>query len=843
MNLSENKNQRLFKVYGVKCAVCIDKLTKALQEKDSIARVTVDISTQELSLNSQLSDTQIREILSNLNYLSKDDNQEKQTPLPQLDKSSQSKVLNNQALENEPRHRFLINGMTCIACAKSVEKTLNKISGVSLAEVNFANRIAQVSGEVNPDILINAVFDIGYEAIFIKDLHKAEVERNKKEQQAYRLKKIQSWVGISVGLLLMLYGLFGGGMMVAPGTSQMQWGIVGIICLGVMWFCGRHFYRGAWLMLKRFESNMDTLVALGTLSAWLYSMVVVFSPTWFDETSRHVYFEAAVMILGMINLGQALELKTRGKTSQEIRRLLDLQVKTAQVIRGGKEITLPIEQVKVGDGIHVRAGKKIPVDGVLTEGQSRINEAMLTGESFAVKKQAGDKVFLGTLNNEGSFILRATQVGDDTKLAQIVQMVSQAQNSKPPIGNLANRVVAIFVPVVLLVAVITAFFWWLAGAETSHILVTSISVLIIACPCALGLATPISTMIGIGKAAEYGGLIRHGAALQTAAEIDTVVLDKTGTITQGKPSVVDSLIAEKNDKDEMYQIISAMEQGSTHPLAKAILEFTHSEKSTTSAVAVLEDLNSVDGRGLTANVSGKELYLGNEALMLDAGVELKAYDFFKAVNEWKEAAYTVVFFAVDNQLQAVFAISDALREEAKTAIKQLINRGIHLVMLTGDNTQTAAAIAKQTGITDWQAECLPKDKLKRVKLLQSQGHRVAVVGDGINDAPALAIADVGFAIGEGADAAIENSDITLLNPSLNGVANVIGISEATLTNIKQNLWGAFLYNTLGIPLAAGILFLWTGWLLSPIIAGLAMALSSVTVVSNANRLRSWKLKK
>ncbi|PID66938.1 MAG: copper-translocating P-type ATPase [Gammaproteobacteria bacterium] len=830
-------NKMTYAVSGVKCAGCVKKLTAALQAQDTDASVAVDIKRQVLSLQSNLDDETVKTILADSGYL------------PDSDMTENGQTDNGRMISDKPRqqppvttdrllsYHLSVAGMTCAACVNSVEKALKQVDGVVRVSVNFANRSADVSGEVAAEALIQAIDNAGYQASLVEDLQAAENRRAEQERQAYRHKRLQSWVGIGVGLVLMGYGLLGGNMTVSPGMAQITWGVVGLLCLAVMWYCGRHFYRGAWLMVKHHNSNMDTLVALGTLSAWGYSMAVVCFPLWFDAASRHVYFEAAVMIVGMINLGQALELKTRGKTSQAIRRLLDLRAKTARVIRNGKEITVAIEQVCVGDTVRVRAGENIPVDGVVVEGQSRVNEAMLTGEPLAVKKGIGDTVCAGTLNGRGSFILQADQVGQQTRLAQIIQMVSQAQNSKPPINRLADRVVAVFVPIVLLIAMLTGVTWWLSGANVSHILVTTVSVLIIACPCALGLATPISTMIGVGKAAENGGLIRHAEALQRAAEIDTVILDKTGTITRGKPAVSECITAKDSDKTRILSYVLALEQGSTHPLAAALSDYCQ----TAGQKVVLTDLRSLDGRGMVARLSEKTLYLGNTALMKEAGVNITDTAFADKLDAWKSAAYTVVFFAVDKHLQAVFAISDAMRDDAAAAIEQLHRRGIHLLMLTGDHPQTAAAIAEQAGIKQWQAECLPQDKLNYVKTLQAEGRHVAVVGDGINDAPALALADVGFAIGDGADTAIESADIALLNPSLHGIANVIGISEATLKNIKQNLWGALLYNALSIPLAAGLLYPLTGWLLSPIIAGAAMSLSSLTVVSNANRLRLWTL--
>ncbi len=827
---------------GVKCGGCVKKLTTALQQLDSNAQVSVNIEQQELKLQSQLSLPQVNQVLAALGYLAKTD----KTTVKVEDKNNTEKLTSRTTkTTNSPSQslNFSITGMTCAACVNSVEKALKKITGVQSVSINFANRTAQVSGEITETAIIDAIEKIGYQAQPIDNLDEAASQQAEQEQRTHHKKRLQSWVGITIGLLLMGYGLFGGNMVVSTGNSQWAWGAVGLLCLGVMWFCGQHFYRGACLMAKRGSSNMDTLVALGTLSAWLYSMAVVCFPNWFDIASRHIYFEAAVMILGMINLGQALELKTRGKTSQAIHRLLDLRVKYAQVIRDGEEITLPIEKVIIGDGIRVRAGEQIPVDGVLLEGSSRVNEAMLTGEPLAVKKHVGDEVFAGTLNSEGSFIMQAKQVGQKTKLAQIIHMVGQAQNSKPPMSHLADKVVALFVPAVIFIALITALVWWAVGADSSHILVTAVSVLIIACPCALGLATPISTMIGVGKAAESGGLIRNGEALQRAADIDMVVLDKTGTITQGKPTVSAYWFNSLFDKQQTLSLIKAIEQGSNHPLANALLNYAQENlkaaDKNNSKPHQLEQLHSISGRGMRAYWGEKKLSLGNEAFMLEQGISPKTLSSRQFFAEKASPDCTKVFFALDNELLAVFAIADTLRDEAIAAIRQLHQQNIKVVMLTGDNPKTAASIAEKTGIKHWQAQCLPKDKLNYVQQQQSKGYRVAVVGDGINDAPALAMADVGFAIGEGTDVAIESADITLLNPSLHGIANVIGISKATLKNIKQNLWGAFIYNGLGIPIAAGVLYPWAGLLLSPIIAGLAMSLSSVTVVGNANRLKLW----
>lgn len=847
-----------YALVGVRCQGCAKKITKALKQYDDNADIHVDIEQQHLTVafapSSALNQQIITDILHDLGYLPDADAYQTNENTPQPVKSSPH--VDNVGRENGNNHRtlseknnsahssatnaqqFLISGMTCAACVNRVKKALTHVDGVQSATINFANQTAHITGDVSAEKIIDCVRETGYQAQIIEDIETAEQQRLSQEQQAYEHKQRQSWVGIGVGAMLMAYGLLGGSMKVSDGGSQIAWGIIGVLCLLIMWFCGGHFYRSAWALAKRGSSNMDTLVALGTLSAWGYSMLVVCFPNWFNHEARFVYFEASVMILGMINLGQSLELKTRGKTSHAIRKLLGLRAKTAQVLRNGKFVTLPIDDVNVGDSIRVRAGEKIPVDGVVTEGSSHVDESMLTGEPITIKKQCGDRVAAGTLNAQGSFVLQAKRIGQTTQLAQIIQMVSDAQNSTPPISRLADRVVSIFVPIVLFIAWVTAVLWWASDASTNHILVTSVSVLIIACPCALGLATPISTMIGIGKAAENGGLIRNGDALQRAATIDTVVFDKTGTITEGKPKVTHAMLLTESEQSSPLPHVVAMEQGSTHPLAKAIIAYCHIEDD----VPHVDDLQTLDGLGMQARVDEKTLRLGNEALMKSATIDISRHPVYAQIKAWEADAHTIVYFAVDDNLQAVFAISDTLRSNAAAAIAQLQRQSIDVIMLTGDNPKAAATIAEQAGISTWQAQCLPEDKLEYVKTLQRQGRHVAVVGDGINDAPALALAHVGFAMGGGTDTAIESADITLLNPSLHGVATVIGISQATLKNIKQNLWGAFIYNVLGIPIAAGVLYPWFGWLLSPMIAGAAMSLSSVTVVANANRLRWYSTK-
>lgn len=649
-------------------------------------------------------------------------------------------------------------------------------------------------------------------------------------------------LALSLGVPLMLYGLITGEMSVNSPQEQFVWFVVGLLTLLVMVFSGKHFYVGAWQSFKNHSANMDTLIALGTGTAWLYSMVVVFAPEAVPEMARHVYFEATAMIIGLINLGLAMELKARGRTSDAIKRLIGLQPKTARVVRDGQEIDIDIDQVLLNDIVRVRPGEKISVDGTVIEGHTAIDESMLTGEPMPVEKNEGANVAAGTINKTGSILFKATRVGKNTSLANIIRMVKQAQNSKPPIGRLADVISAYFVPVIMIIAVISAMVWLNFGPHPAiaYALVTATTVLIIACPCALGLATPMSVMVGIGKSAEAGVLIRNGEALQTASQITAMVLDKTGTITLGAPKltdifVTDTMAAKGFTEASILQLAATLESGSEHPLAMAIME-TANEKGIEAGKA--HGFKAIAGHGVQAEVDSKTLLFGNEKLMHSNNIDLG--DFVEKAQQLAAEAKTPIYLSVDNQLAAIIAVADPIKDDSIAAIKRLQDNGMRVIMLTGDNRATAKAVADKVGITEFFAEVLPEEKSAKVQELQAQGEIVGMTGDGINDAPALAIANVGFAIGTGTDVAIESSDITLMRGSLHGLADAIAISKATLRNIKQNLFGAFIYNAAGVPIAAGVLFPVFGLLLNPVIAGAAMAFSSVTVVSNANRLRLFK---
>ena len=755
---------------------------------------------------------------------------------------SQEKQQTPATSADEPIQELLIEGAGCASCVGKIETALNKVPGVSNAEMNFAQRTVTVSGVADSTNLITAVENAGYHAkpATANDDDNALEEKEQADHAYYKRLLREMSIALVVGVPLMLYSLVVGDMTINTPVEQIVWLVIGLVTFAVMYFAGKHFYVGAWKSLQNHSANMDTLIALGTGTAWFYSMVVVLMPELLPEMARHVYFEATAMIIGFINLGLALELKARGRTSEAIKRLIGLQAKTARVVRGGEEQDIAIEQVLRNDTVRVRPGEKIPVDGKVSEGQTTVDESMLTGEPMAVEKTVGDEVVAGTLNKSGTILFKATRVGKETALARIITMVKRAQNSKPPIGRLADVISAYFVPVIMIIAVISALAWLNFGPEPTiaFALVSMTSVLIIACPCALGLATPMSVMVGIGKAAEAGVLIRNGEALQTTSTITTMILDKTGTVTEGVPQVTDIVLAEQLDEKEVLQLAASLESGSEHPLALAIVESAKSRGIKTNSVG---NFNAITGQGVEGEVAGKTLLFGNKKLMSARGIDFNAFD--RQAQTLADEAKTPMFFAIDNRLAGIIAVADPIKSDSIAAIKRLEKEGIRVVMLTGDNRATAKAIATKVGIKTFFAEVLPEDKSAKVQELQRQGDIVGMVGDGINDAPALAMADVGFAIGTGTDVAIESADITLMRGSLHGLADAIAVSRATLTNIKQNLLGAFIYNAAGVPVAAGVLYPFIGILLSPVIAGAAMAFSSLTVVTNANRLRFFKAEK
>jgi len=733
-------------------------------------------------------------------------------------------------------HHLSIGGMSCAGCVNAVETALRKVVGVTEATVNFAEHTALVEGEVADGVLVQAVTDAGYQAAVLRGAGDEE-QKATQEFAHYRLLVNKAIVAGIVGIPLFIGSMAGWFPPLASQTGKAVWGGIGLVSLFVLFYSGQQFFRGAWKSFQHHQANMDTLIALGTGTAWLYSTVITFVPHLVPSIAQHAYFEAAVIIIALINFGSALEMRARGKTSQAIKRLIGLQPKTARVIRDGIEQDVPIAEIGLDETLRVRPGERIAVDGVIIDGHSNVDESMLTGEPLPVEKQRGDEVVTGTINIAGTFLFQSKRIGADTVLAQIIEMVRRAQSSKPAIGRLVDKVAAVFVPAVLIVAIITFLIWFnlTTDERVSYAIVAAMTVLIIACPCALGLATPISIMVGVGKAAEFGILIRNGEALQQAGKVTTVVLDKTGTITRGQPAVTALMPANGVSEQQLLQLAASLEAGSEHPLAAAIVQAAKDKQLSLSTV---QDFTAISGQGVRGVIEGDTLYLGNAGLMQTQQIDINPLRL--SADALATQGQTPMYVAKGQQLLGIVAVADPIKPDSKIAIEHLHRLGLRVVMLTGDNSATAKAIAEQVGIDDFFAEVMPQDKNKKIAELQQEHEIVAMVGDGINDAPALARADVGFAIGTGTDVAIESADIALMRGSLLGVVDAIAISRATVRNIKQNLFGAFVYNSLGIPIAAGALYPLLGVLLNPMIAGAAMAMSSVTVVSNANRLRWFR---
>lgn len=789
-----------------------------------------------------------------------------------------------------------IEGMTCASCANRIEKRLTKQPGVTSATVNFATKVATVKYDpaaTGPEKLANAVDDIGYKAIVPSvrlgtvnpahghaghdhaamlaaqttgehaghamsggvsgEDHSAHMNVGEAETRRLLTKMI---VGAALSLPVLVITM-SHGKIEAFNVSWINW-LQLALTTPVMFWCGWQFFRSAWKGLTHFSANMDTLVAMGTGAAYLYSLAATIWPGFFagvggtganaahgevamgGMTMVPVYYEAAAVIIVLILLGKYFEARATGRTSAAIKRLIGMQARTARVMRDGSEQDVPIESVVVGDRVLVRPGEKIPVDGSVESGQSAVDESMLTGESVPVEKATGDSVFGATMNTTGALRLVATKVGADSALQQIVRLVQEAQGSKAPIARLADKISGVFVPIVIAIALVTFVVWWFASPTESRLsmaLVTAVSVLIIACPCALGLATPTAIMVGTGRGAEKGILIKGGEALETAHKLTAIVLDKTGTITHGKPAVTDIIPAPGGtlDERELLRLAASAEQHSEHPLAAAIVR-----EATARGLPLTEPIGfqAVVGHGVEATVDGRAVLVGKAALLAQRTIQSSLGEKAAAL---AAMGRTPMFVAVDGREAGIIAVADTVRPESKEAIATMHALGLRVVMMTGDNQRTAEAVASQVGVDLVFAEVLPKDKADKVKALQAEGHVVGMVGDGINDAPALAQADVGLAVGTGTDVAMESADITLMRGDLRAVPQAIALSHATMRTIKQNLFWAFVYNVVGIPIAAGLLFPFTGWLLSPIIASGAMAFSSVSVVLNSLRLRAHRL--
>ncbi|HXG65635.1 MAG TPA: heavy metal translocating P-type ATPase [Blastocatellia bacterium] len=740
-----------------------------------------------------------------------------------------------------------ITGMTCAACARHIEQSLAKTPGVLRAGVNFATSRATV--EYDPDVasvgdLVGAVKEAGYSTTGVGEAAAIEDEERATRKAEYKGLRRKFIVAALLSLPVLVIAMSHGRIawLNFPGVNWLQLALTTPVVL----YSGAQFYLGAWAAMRRRRADMNTLIAVGTGAAYLYSVLATVAPSLFMTrdpiTGMHqmpyVYFEAASVIIALILLGNMLETRARGRASEAIRRLMDLQAKTARVVRGGREVDIPVQEVIVGDVIVVRPGEKIPVDGRVLDGASAVDESMLTGESMPVEKQPGDEVFGATMNKTGSFRFEATKVGKDTALQQIVRMVQEAQGSKAPIARLADQISAIFTPVVICIAIATFVVWFVAAPDAVRFtmaLVNFISVLIIACPCALGLATPTAIMVGTGKGAENGVLIKGGESLETAHKIQTVVLDKTGTITRGAPAMTDVLATGEVEEAELLRLVASAERASEHPLGEAIVRAA-GEKNIT--LAEVTGFNAIAGHGIEARVEGRQILLGTVKLMRERGISLNGFD--ARANELEAEGKTVMYAAVDGRLAGLIAAADQVKPESKAAIEAMRQLGLEVVMITGDNRRTAEAVARQVGIRRVLAEVLPDEKANEIKRLQREGKIVAAVGDGINDAPMLAQADIGVAIGTGTDVAMEASDVTLIRGDLRGVETAIRLSRATVRTIKQNLFWAFIYNVVGIPVAAGVLYPLTGWLLSPILSSAAMSLSSVSVVTNSLRLRRFR---
>ncbi|MCX9566112.1 copper-translocating P-type ATPase CopA [Vibrio cholerae] len=835
--------EQTYQLQGLNCGRCVNKLTTHLSAQAEIAKLQA--SKERLSLVTTLTAEQVKALVAEVGYQAIEAEQEstfapaasideKETDTPDAENSSNTEPTeaSSQTLS------LLIKGMTCASCVASVEKALLSVEGVQSAQVNLAEQSALVRGIfANPQPLLNAIQSSGYQAEILDDPAQQQAKQQAQLEALQKEHKQSALLGIALGAPLMLWGVFGGNMMIRNSSDQMVWGGIGIICFALLLTAGRHFFINAWQALTHGRATMDTLVALGTGAAWFYSMLVVAWPQAFPNTARHVYFEATAMIIGLISLGHYIETKAKSRTNRSLQALLNLQPKQATLVTEQGDQSIAVADIQLGMSLRIKPGEQVPVDGVVSTGHSYLDESMLTGEPIPVLKEAGAKVAAGTLNQDGSLVITATGIASETMLARIIQMVRQAQSSKPAMARLADQISSVFVPVVVVIAILSAALWYLYGPDpkASYMLVVATTVLIIACPCALGLATPLSITVGIGKAAEMGILIRDANVLQTASQIDTVVFDKTGTLTLGKPRI-QSLHVLQGDENQLLALAYALEQQSEHPLAKAICDYA---KQRNILPVDISQFTNQRGRGLLADYQNQTVLVGSLAFMQEQGIDLSMAE--STLEKFAAQAWTPVAVAYRGMLEGVLAIADPIKPTSAQAVRKLNELGIHTVMLTGDHTSVANAIAKELGISQVIAQVLPDQKAQHIQALQQQGRKVAMIGDGINDAPALALADIGIAMGSGSDVAIESAQMTLLNSSPTSVVSAIELSKATLRNMKQNLFGAFIYNTLGIPIAAGVLYPAFGFLLSPVVAGAAMALSSITVVSNANRLRWSKI--
>ncbi len=778
-------------IEGMTCAACATRLEKVLNRVGGVEQAAVNFASESAHIRFDPATARTPELVA---------------------------AVEKAGFKVPPQQvQLALTGMTCAACATRIEKVLNRMPSVS-AQVNFATEEAQVSfpPATSIDDLIAAVRKAGYDAHVREDAGRA-VDRARKEEIARQeLRLFIIAAVLTAPFLVEMIGMFTGAHHgILP--RWLQW----LLATPIQFWVGKRFYVGAYHALRGGGANMDVLVALGTSMAYLFSAVV----TAFN-LDQHVYFEASAAIITLVLMGKLLEARAKRKTSAAIEALIKLQPKTARVLRNGELVEVNVNDLVVGDVYVVRSGENVPVDGEVIDGSSSVDESLLTGESMPVAKRINDKVFAGTLNQQGQLQCRATGVGSHTQLAAIIRLVEQAQGSKAPIQRLADRISAIFVPVVVSISVVTLLAGWGVTGSFTTALINAVAVLVIACPCALGLATPTAIMVGTGRGAQSGVLVKNAAALEQAEHIQTLIIDKTGTLTEGKPKVTDIVPIAPIDANEVLRIAAALEQGSEHPLARAVLE---DAKAKSIGVSRVEDFQAHTGEGVTGKVDGQAYWIGAPAIAAQRGVAMDA----SALDALQSQGKTVIVLAMEQSAVGLIAIADRLRDTSRTAVQRLRAMGVELVMLTGDNAKTAEAVAKEAGITNFTANVRPQDKADAVNRLRGDKKHVGMVGDGINDAPALAAADVSFAVGAGSDVAIEAADVTLMRNDLNGVADAISLSRATLSKIRQNLFFAFIYNILGIPLAAF-------GMLNPVIAGAAMAMSSVSVVTNSLLLKRWK---
>ena len=827
-----NIKKENYKVTGMTCSACGKAAERAVKKIDGVVSQSVNMATEKIQIEYDIEKVKFEDL----------ENAVKKAGYNLIEDIGYSKI------------DFKIGGMTCVACAKTVERLVNKLDGIDNINVNVATDKATISydpSKLKITQIKNTIEKAGYKVLEECRSKEKSIDEDKLRKEN-EMKTLFVKFLVAVGFSIPLFYIAMGPMIskplgpwpvasiIDPMINPLNYALIQLALVIPIMIAGKKFYKNGFKALINKSPNMDSLVAIGTSAAFLYSLYTTFKIATTGIGSGHghhqLYYESAGIIIALILLGKYLESRSKGKTSEAIKKLMGLQPKTAIVVLDGKEIETPIEEVEVGDIIIVKPGSKIPVDGRVIEGHTSVDESMITGESIPVEKNIGDKVTGASINKNGSIKFRAAKVGSDTTLAQIIKLVEDAQGQKAPIAKLADTVSGYFVPAVILISVISALLWMIVGnKDLEFVLTIFISVLVIACPCALGLATPTAIMVGTGKGAENGILIKGGEALELSHKIDTIIFDKTGTITEGKPQVTDIVVANNVSKDYLLKIAASAEKGSEHPLGEAIVRF--GEEKDTEFIKV-EKFNAIPGHGIEVTIDNKNVLLGNKKLMDDRNISLG--DLNNKSDELAMQGKTPMYIAIENELSGIIAVSDVVKESSKRAIEKLHNMGIKVSMVTGDNKKTASAIAKEVGIDIVVAEVLPQDKSNEVKKLQGQGKFVAMVGDGINDAPALAQANIGIAIGSGTDVAMESADIVLMRSDLMDVPTAIKLSKETIKNIKQNLFWAFAYNVIGIPIAAGILYIFEGPLLNPMFAAAAMSLSSVSVISNALRLKGFR---